>query len=58
MEVGIRELKNRLSDYIARVMHGESVVVTEHGKPVARLEPMVPGEPSAELIELVKAVSR
>jgi len=32
---GIREIKNRLSEYIRKVRAGERVVVTEHGKPVA-----------------------
>ena len=36
-EVGIRDLKNNLSKYIDRVRSGEEVVVTDRGKPVARL---------------------
>ncbi|MBI1996079.1 MAG: type II toxin-antitoxin system prevent-host-death family antitoxin [Deltaproteobacteria bacterium] len=32
---GIREVKNRLSEYLRMVKAGERVVVTEHGKPVA-----------------------
>ena len=40
MEVGIRELKNGLSRYLKRVQKGESVVVTEHGRPVARIVPV------------------
>lgn len=36
-EVGIRELKNGLSKYIDRVRAGEDVIVTERGRPVARL---------------------
>ena len=35
--VGIRELKNNLSRYLARVKRGQEVVVTERGKPIARL---------------------
>lgn len=37
MEIGIRELRARLSRYIELVRRGEQVVVTERGKPVARL---------------------
>ena len=37
--VGIRELKNRLSQYLKRVRAGERVIVTERGKPVAILSP-------------------
>ena len=37
VEVGIRELKNQLSKYIERVKAGEEVIVTDRGRPVARL---------------------
>ncbi len=37
IEVGVRDLKNNLSRYLDRVAHGEEVVVTERGRPVARL---------------------
>src|SRR4051794_3108114 len=37
VEVGVRELKNNLSRYLERVEHGEEVVVTDRGRPVARL---------------------
>jgi len=37
VEVGVRELKSKLSHYIDLVQHGSEVVVTEHGKPVATL---------------------
>ncbi|MDE3103227.1 MAG: type II toxin-antitoxin system prevent-host-death family antitoxin [Chloroflexota bacterium] len=39
VRVGVRELKNELSAYLRRVNGGESVVVTDHGRPVARLVP-------------------
>ena len=37
--VGVRELRQNLSVYLDRVKAGESLDVTEHGVPVARLEP-------------------
>ena len=37
--VGIRELKDRLSDYIRQVRAGESVLVTDRGEVVAELTP-------------------
>lgn len=40
MDVGIRELRAHLSRYVEQVKAGEEIVVTEHGKPVARLLPM------------------
>jgi len=36
---GIAQLKARFSEYLARVKAGEEVVVTEHGRPVARIVP-------------------
>ena len=37
VEVGVRELKSKLSHYIDLVQHGSEVTVTAHGKPVATL---------------------
>jgi prevent-host-death family protein len=39
MDVGVRDLKARLSEYLGRVAAGEDVVVTDRGRPVARLVP-------------------
>ncbi len=43
--VGSRELKNRLGRYLGLVGRGETIIVTDRGKPVARL---VPPEPEPE----------
>ncbi|MGH8938454.1 MAG: type II toxin-antitoxin system Phd/YefM family antitoxin [Actinomycetes bacterium] len=40
MEVGIRELKARLSEYIGRVAAGETFTVTDRGEPRALLVPL------------------
>lgn len=37
MSVGIRELKAKLSEYVNRAANGEMIVVTDRGRPVARL---------------------
>jgi prevent-host-death family protein len=39
MEAGVRELKSRLSEFLGVVAAGEQVVVTDRGRPVARLVP-------------------
>ena len=36
MQVAIRELKNHLSKYLKQVQTGAEIIVTTHGKPVAR----------------------
>lgn len=45
-EVGLRELKNRLSEYVRLVREGETVMVTDRGQVVAELRPP---EPDSEL---------
>jgi prevent-host-death family protein len=37
--VGVRELKNRLSEYLRQARSGESVLVTDRGQVVAELTP-------------------
>lgn len=39
MEIGIRDLKNGLSQCIKRVRGGETIVVTDRGQAVARIIP-------------------
>ena len=41
-KVGVRELRQNLSVYLDRVKAGETLEVTEHGTPVARLTPNPP----------------
>ncbi len=38
--IGIRELKEQLSGHLREVKGGMTLVITERGKPVARLMPM------------------
>lgn len=40
MEISIREMKNNLSKYLKRVRAGKDVVITDRGRPVARLTPV------------------
>ena len=35
--IGIRELKSKLSECVREVRNGGTIVVTEHGRPVARM---------------------
>ncbi len=37
--VGVRELKLQLSKYLHRVKGGESIVITDRGKPIGRIIP-------------------
>lgn len=38
--IGVRELRQHASRYLERVVHGESIEVTDRGRPVARLVPV------------------
>ncbi|HXF97642.1 MAG TPA: type II toxin-antitoxin system prevent-host-death family antitoxin [Gaiellaceae bacterium] len=40
MHVGVRELKARLSEYLDRAAAGETIVVTDRGRPKAELRPL------------------
>jgi len=39
-QVGVRELRQNLSKYLRRVLSGETLEVTERGRPVAVLAPL------------------
>jgi prevent-host-death family protein len=44
MDVGIRELKQRLSVYLDRVASGERITVTDRGHPKALIVPLPGGD--------------
>jgi len=53
MDVGIRELKNRLSEYVSRVKAGDEITVTDRGRPVALLRPLSVARPPGAALEWV-----
>lgn len=53
VRIGIRELNQCTSQVLERVRRGETVIVTDHGEPVARLVPM--GDTASVLDELIGA---
>ena len=56
--VGVRELRQNLSVYLRRVKTGESLEVTERGRPVALLVPLTRGaSPLRRLIEVGRAAA-
>ena len=52
--VGTRELKNRLSEYLRRVKAGETVIITERGKPVGQILP-IGADLASRLVKLAEA---
>jgi prevent-host-death family protein len=40
MNVGVRELRDKLSRHLAAVRGGRTVTVTDHGQPIARIVPV------------------
>ena len=38
--VGVKQLKDRLTEYLRYAKHGEEVVVTERGTPIALIQPI------------------
>lgn len=51
MDVGVRELKENLSQYLERARRGEHLTVTERGRPKAVLGPLPGGDHVARGIE-------
>jgi prevent-host-death family protein len=51
MVVGIRELKQHLSEYLRRVGEGEVIYVTDRGRPIATLNPVTSGNPLERGVE-------
>ncbi len=49
--IGIRELRQRASDYLRRVEAGETIEVTDRGRPIALLTPI----PKASPVERLRA---
>jgi prevent-host-death family protein len=49
VQIGIRELRQRASEYLRRVEAGETLEVTDRGRPVALLTPIPAAEPLDQL---------
>lgn len=47
--IGIRELRQRASDYLRRVEAGETIEVTDRGRPIALLTPIPEAPPLVRL---------
>jgi len=39
-KVGVRELRDHLSDYLRRIRHGERILITDRGEPIGELGPV------------------
>lgn len=50
VDVGIKELRDNLSRYIAQARAGEEVWITDRGKRVARISAVIPGSNYDELV--------
>jgi prevent-host-death family protein len=55
IRVGVRVLRDGLSDYLRQVGEGEQIVITDRGRPVALLAPFEQGAPARAAWELVAA---
>ena len=51
--VGLRDLRHHTSEVLARVRHGETIDVTEHGRLIARIVPVEERQPTPVLARLV-----
>jgi prevent-host-death family protein len=51
--VGLRDLRHHTSEVLARVRHGETIDVTDHGRLIARIVPVEHRTPTPVLARLV-----
>jgi prevent-host-death family protein len=54
--IGVRELRQNASRYLEEVAAGETIEITDRGRPVARLVPIT-GDPWQDLISAGEVVS-
>jgi prevent-host-death family protein len=54
--VGVRELRQNLSVYLRRVRRGEKLEVTERGRPVAILQPLVADDDKLAVVAQITVV--
>ena len=52
--VGVRELRDNLSNYLRRVREGESLVITDRGQPIGELAPAAGGRSAERARALVR----
>ncbi len=52
--MGVRDLRDNLSDYLRRVRQGELLVITDRGKPIGELGPAAGGRSQERARELVR----
>jgi prevent-host-death family protein len=55
--VGSYEAKSHLPQLLERIEHGESIIITRHGKPVARLVPAVSSTPRHDVAAAIAAMA-
>jgi prevent-host-death family protein len=58
MQIGAFEAKNTLGALLDRVAKGEEIVITRHGKPVARLAPIRPDHDVAKARAAAEAIKK
>jgi len=57
--VGVKQLKNRLTQYLRHTKQGEEVIVTERGTPIALIQPIKNADKAASLeARLARAAAR
>ena len=52
--VGVRDLRDNLSEYLRRVRDGELLVITDRGKPIGELGPSARGKNAERALGLVR----
>jgi antitoxin (DNA-binding transcriptional repressor) of toxin-antitoxin stability system len=55
IQISTSELRERISDYLSLVEHGEEITIERHGKPIARLtKPITPTTPETPIMQTLR----
>jgi antitoxin (DNA-binding transcriptional repressor) of toxin-antitoxin stability system len=57
IQISSSELRERISDYLSLVEHGEEITIERHGKPIARLtKPTTPTTPETPIMQTLRQI--
>jgi antitoxin (DNA-binding transcriptional repressor) of toxin-antitoxin stability system len=55
IQISTSELRERISEYLSLVEHGEEITIERHGKPIARLtKPITPVTPETPVMQTLR----
>jgi prevent-host-death family protein len=54
IQISTSELRERISDYLSLVEHGEEITIERHGKPIARITRPIAATPETPIMQTLR----